>query len=228
MDIVEHANIDRNLKIFNELVTLFKNLEDIPGEDEHPGVKPYLDTYEFPRNILADNRLEHALEKNRIDRIRNSISNPNHENSIIKYRVPWFDSNVVEKESMDLIYSQAVLEHVDALRNTYKSMRLWLKPDGLISNQIDFKCHGTAQEWNGHYTYSDFIWKLIRGRRPYLLNRETYSKHIDILKEEGFKIVCNKTIKSRSNINRNSLAERFKYISDDDTSGAFIQAIKQH
>lgn len=228
-DVVRHANIDRNLKIFDELVKLFANRTDIPGEDEFPRVKPYLGTYKFPANILTDKRLAHALASTRIEKIRSFVSNPNHENSIINYRVPWFDSSVVEKESVDLIYSQAVLEHVDDLKNTYKTMRLWLKPHGFISNQIDFKCHGTADEWNGHWTYSDFVWKLIRGKRPYLLNRESHSTHIEILKREGFKIICDQTIKSKSNISQDSLSRRFKRISDDDinTSGAFIQAIKQ-
>ena len=227
-DVVEHANIERNIEIFDELVTLFKNRVDIPGEDEFPKVKPYLETYKFPEDILTDNRLDQALENARLEKIRNSISNPGHKDSLIKYRVPWFDSSVVKRESIDLIYSQAVLEHVDDLSNTYKAMNLWLKPNGFISHQIDFKCHGTADEWNGHWSYPDFMWKLIRGKRPYLLNREPHSTHLKMLNEEGFKIICDKITKSKSNINRNSLARRFRWMSDDDmtTSGAFIQAVK--
>jgi hypothetical protein len=128
-----------------------------------------------------------------------------------------------------MIYSQAVLEHVDDLVNAYKVMYLWLKCDcGYMSHQIDFKCHGTADEWNGHWVYSDFIWKLIRGRRPYLVNREPYSAHVTILQQEGFQIVGEKKVKSESCLTKRDLASRFKYISDDDlvTSGAFIQAVK--
>ena len=229
-DIVEHTNIERNLEIFDELVALFKNKEDIPGEQEFPGVKPYLDTYSFPQQILTDPRLVQALEDDRIDMIRSSIINQNREYSIIKYVVPWFDPSIIGKESVDLIYSQAVLEHVDDLRNTYRSMRSWLKPQGFVSHQIDFRCHGMTDEWNGHWTYSDFMWKLIRGNRAYLLNREPHSTHIRILEEEGFNIVCDKKTKLKSHIARNKLAQRFKDISDDDltTSSSFIQAIKQY
>ena len=109
-DIVEHTNIERNLEIFDELVALFKNKEDIPGEQEFPGVKPYLDTYSFPQQILTDPRLVQALEDHRIDMIRSSIINQNREYSIIKYVVPWFDPSIIGKESVDLIYSQAVLD----------------------------------------------------------------------------------------------------------------------
>lgn len=227
-DIVEYANIERNLEIFDELVTLFKSRSNIPGEDEFPKVKPYLKKYNFPFDILDENRLEYALEKSRIEKIRDSISNFQLENSLIKYKVPWYDTNILEKESADIIYSQAVLEHVDDLSNTYKAMRLWLKSTGYISHQIDFKCHSTAYEWNGHWKYSDFIWKLLRGKRPYLLNRESHSTHIALLKEEGFRVVCDEIIESQSSLTRDDLALRFKSISDEDLSisGAFIQATK--
>ena len=72
------------------------------------------------------------------------------------------------------------------------------------------------------------MWKLIKGKRPYLLNREPHSTHITILQEKGFRIVCDKRIRSRSGLTRDDLAEEFKSISDDDlfTCGAFIQAVK--
>lgn len=227
-DVVEYANTERNVKIFDELVILFRNRTAIPGEDEFPKVEPYLKKYDFPADILDENRLQDALEKSRIEKIRDSISQPQSNNSHIQYKVPWYDASILEKESADMIYSQAVLEHVDDLRNTYKSMHLWLKPTGYISHQIDFKSHGTADEWNGHWVYSDFIWKILRGNRPYLLNRKPHSSHITIIEEEGFRVVCDKKVNSKSIITRNDLASRFKTIPDDDltTSGTFIQAVK--
>ena len=229
LDIVEHANIERNAKIFDELVTLFENRTAIPGDYEFPKVKPYLDKYDFPSDILDKNRLQYALEKSRIREIRDAIYHPQLNDTLIQYKVPWCDAGVLEKESVDMIYSQAVLEHVDDLRNTYKAMHLWLKPDGFMSHQIDFKCHGIADNWNGHWAYSDFMWKLIKGKRQYLLNREPHSTHINILMEIGFRIVCDKKSKAEARLTRNDLAARFKSISDDDltTSDAFIQAVKK-
>jgi SAM-dependent methyltransferase len=216
-DIVEHANVKRNLKVFDELVALFNNKVDIPGYDEFPDVKPYLDKYNFPSDILNESRLNYAMKKSRLVRIRNSITNTYYRDSLIKYKVPWYDADVIEEESVDMIYSQAVLEHVDDLVNTYRAMYLWLKPNGYISHQID-----------GHWTYSDFMWKLIRGKRSYLLNRETHSKHVEIIENEDFRIECEKRIKSKSNLSTDDLAPRFKSITDDDltTSGSFIQALK--
>ncbi len=228
-DIFEYANIERNLKIFKELVAILKHKADIPGDDEFPDVKPRLDNYAFPVDIFTDSKLKEALLDSRIEKIRNSIINPTEKNSMIKYKVPWFDSSVIDKESVDMIYSQAVLEHADDLENTYKAMRLWLKPNGFVSHQIDFRCHGTSNEWNGHWMYSDFTWKLIRGKRPYLLNRAPHSTHLQLLKKENHKIVCDTTVTQNSNIKKDRLNPRFRDLSNSDltTSGAFIQAVKQ-
>ena len=62
LDIVEFAGTERNLHIFDDLLSLFSAREDIPGEDEFPEVKPYLTSYEFPSNILSDARLEAAMK----------------------------------------------------------------------------------------------------------------------------------------------------------------------
>ena len=191
-DVVEHANLESNLSIFEELVRLFKNKTPIPGDDEWPRIIPRLEDYGFPSYILDDSILYNALKSSRLERIRNSIINNQQNNSMIEYKVPWHKNNNLVPESVDMIYSQAVLEHVGDLKSAYSAMYLWLKVNGYMAHTIDFKCHGTADEWNGHWTYSDFVWKLIKGKRPYLLNREPHSKHINTIKNIGFNVICDK------------------------------------
>jgi hypothetical protein len=227
-DVVEFANAERNTKIFDELVTLFKNRTPIPGGDEFPKLKPHLEEYVFPDDILDENRLRYALEKSRIVRIRDSICDYHKKDSLIQYKVPWYDACSLEKESVDMVYSQSVLEYVDDLKSSYRAMNLWLKPTGYISHQIDFKYHGNSDEWNICWLYSDFIWKLIRGNRSVYNNREPHSSHIRAMLEEGFKIIYDDKIKSKSRFTLDELAPRFRSISPDDltTSGTFIQAVK--
>jgi hypothetical protein len=76
--------------------------------------------------------------------------------------------------------------------------------------------------------YSDIVWKLIRGKRPYLINRIPHSKHLELLKEEQFNLICDKKIVTKSNLSIENLAEKFRTLLHDDlvTSGTFIQAIK--
>ena len=227
-DIVDFTNIERNMLIFEELITLFNNREPIPDGKEFPNLKPYLETYDFPTDILGEDRLGDALEASRLDAIRSSLMNNHGNDSMVQFKVPWHDASVLQDESVDMIYSQAVLEHVDDLRDTYKFMKKWLKPDGYMAHQIDFKCHGTADEWNGHWTYSDLTWELIKGKRPYLINREPHSTHVKLLNEAGFEVLSNITYKAKSCLKRNRLASRFKTISDSDlcTSGTYVQAVK--
>ena len=66
-------------------------------------------------------------------------------NPSLRYAAPWRDASVMQPGSLDLIFSQAVMEHVDDLPATYAACRDWLRPGGLMSHQIDFRCHGTAR-----------------------------------------------------------------------------------
>jgi hypothetical protein len=128
---------------------------------------------------------------------------------------------------MDMIYSQAVLEHVDDLRGTYHAMRGWLNRGGFISHQIDFRCHGLTTPWNGHWAISDRAWRLVRGRRAYLLNREPHSTHIRLIKEAGFVVVCDRKVELPSALSPVQFAAPFRNMPAEDRviSAAFIQAV---
>lgn len=231
LDIVKHANVERNLKIFEELLELFQSQEDIPDESEFPRVKPYLDSYEFPANILTGERLGKALNPKRIEAIRKSILMSQDEISgeiEISYLVPWNDEKILKDNIIDMIFSTAVLEHVDDLETAYRALSRCLKPSGFMAHQMGLHSHGITKEWNGHWKCSDFMWRLIRGRRAYLINRQPYSVHINLMKKCGFQIVYEKKIKQASGIRKEQVAERFKNVSDEDmtTSGVFLQAVK--
>lgn len=232
LDVAEYANLKRNIEIFDELVNLFRKRENIPDETEFPSMKPYLESYEFPNDILTDERLSDVLKQNRIESIRNALLSWHGENvskEWLFYLVPWHNLEVIKEESVDMIFTQAVFEHIDKLAYTYERLCRWLKPGGFISHEIDFKSHNIAKKWNGHWTYSDFVWKLMRGKRTYLINRQPHSTHIKFLQKFGFEIVCDVKEIDRSGIQRKDLAPRFKNLSDEDltTSAAFIQAIKE-
>ena len=226
LDVVRHATSSLNLEVFDRLVELFRARQVIPGEDEFPEVKPKLDSYNFPKRVFTPERLEIALETKRLAGIRKSIVSPDSEGSRIRYQVPWYNTDVIEYGSVDLIFSQAVLEHVDELPLTYERMHKWLKASGVMSHTIDFRCHRTARDWNGHWTYSDLMWKLIRGRLPYLINRAPYSRHVELMNSSGFKIVNERKTLLPSRIDDRQLAPGFPGGTDLTTSGVFVQALK--
>lgn len=232
LDVVEYANRKRDAEILDELISLFGKRERIPDEREFPEVKPYLESYEFPHHLLTDERLSAALREDRVEDIRRALLDPDDGSDAkirISYVAPWYESTFLEEGSIDMIYSQAVLEHVDQLAFTYEQLQRWLKQGGFMSHQIDFRSHGVARSWNGHWTYSDRVWSLIRGLWPYLLNREPYSRHLELLQEAGLQIVCEVKVKQPLRVRRRQLAPRFRNLSDDDltTSGAFVQAVRK-
>jgi len=110
----------------------------------------------------------------------------------------------------------------------------WIKKDGMISHSIDFQSHGLSKEWNGHWSYSDLTWKIIRGKRNYLINREPLSNHLNAMKKAGFEILEVVRItdyskkKYAGSIDREKLASNFKELSDEDfeTTSAYICAKK--
>jgi hypothetical protein len=228
-DVVAHANVKRNERVFEELLSLFAARADIPDDAELPAVRPLLSSYAFPRHILTEAHLDQALAPSRIARIRDSIRNHRGEDSMIRYRTRWFDDTAIERESVDMLYSQAVLEHVDDLPGTYRAMALWVKRGGMVSHAIDFRCHNTANDWNGHWGYSDFIWRLIRGKRSYLLNRAAYSGHLQLLRDNGFELVHRQVDVAESGLTRDDLAPRFRQLSEEDltTPTAVVQALKR-
>ncbi len=228
LDLVAYAEGERNLAIFDELVALMRERATIPDATELPAVKPYLPSYEFPSRVLTDEHLARALSPDRVASIRRALENPARPSGVVEYRVPWHEADVIERDSVDMLYSQAVLEHVDDLETAYAAMASWLKPGGFASHEIAFASHRLTPEWNGHWTISDPVWKMIRGRRPYLLNREPASTHVQLLKRSGLEIVNESRLQIRSDVERSRLARRFRAISDDDltTQAMFVQAVK--
>ena len=235
LDIVKYCDVESNLKIFDELVLLFKNKSPVPAETEFPNIKPALKSCDFPAHIFRDEYLKKVLDENRLKRIRDSIKMidmpeiPGN-STMITYKVPWNDEKVIESGFIDMIISQAVLQHIDGLASTYECMYKWLRKGGLMSHGIDLKCMGSSDSWDGHWFYSDLQWKIVRGRKSYLINREPYSTHIRLLKDNNFNILCvMKSISASSVIKRNDLAPKFRDMPEEDLtiSGAFIQAVKR-
>lgn len=225
-DVVAHAKTEQNLAVLEELVELFIRRAPIPDAQELPEILPLLDSYAFPHAILSQARLAVALAPSRIERIRASLRDMSCADSMVQYRAPWSSATVLERESVDMILSQAVLEHVDDLQDAYRTMYAWLRPGGCISHQVDFRCHNTARTWNGHLAYGDLVWTLMRGKRPYLINRHPYSQHMHFMTQVGFTAPRTLRVEMPSEVKRQDLATRFRDLPDTDlvTGCALIQA----
>ena len=215
-------------RVFAELVQLFSAQAPIPDESELPEVKPSLDDYRFPAHILGGDRQLRICDSDRLARIRAALQGEGQGAGPVRYVAPWNDTETTVPGALDWIFSQAVMEHVDDLAVAYRACFRWLRPGGFMTHQIDFRCHNTAREWNGHWAHSDLTWRVIRGARPFLLNRAPYSRHAALMRDCGFELLAERRAQRTDGITREALAPRFRDISDADlaTSGAFVVARK--
>ena len=114
LDIIEHANTEANLRVFDELVILFANRVNRPTRG-WPDFDEYMDGKLFPHHILTPRILERSLHKDRVGAIRQLIQNraASTDTLSLRYMVPWQDPSVISKGSVDLVLSHSCLEHVD-------------------------------------------------------------------------------------------------------------------
>ncbi len=231
LDVVKFIRAEQNLKILDEMLSLFEIQSPVPDEVEFPQIFPRLKDYSFPCDILDNDTLEKSLSSTRVSEIRTALKEPalaGDHSSRISYSVPWDSGSVLRENSIDFIISQAVLEHVDEIDNAYSSMYRWLKPGGYISHEIDFKSHGITSDWDGHWRYGDVLWRIVRGKRKYLINREPLSSHLRCVESAGFDLKLLSRVQMPMQSPRIELAPRFAQLDDDDltTSSAYVLAHK--
>jgi SAM-dependent methyltransferase len=216
IDAVRYAKSDYNEPIFRKLIALFQRREARPRKG-WPDFDALLDDKLFPSHILTEQRLAASLAPERLQSLRGAI----------RYRTLAEEDPVRESEA-DLVFSHVVMCHVDDLNDFYARCARYLKRGGWMSHQTDFSCRELLPDWNGHLKYGESAWKIIAGRRPYFLNRDRLSKHLELLRKHGFELAAALRGMRGGGIERAQLAPRWRAISDEDLycRGAFIIARK--
>jgi len=129
--------------------------------------------------------------------------------------------------SFDLIYSQAVLEHVrkhefeDMISECYRLLKI----GGIMSHVVDFKDHLGGGLNNMRFSSSFWEKESFAQSSGFYTNRIRLSQMVSICEGVGFSVtVKNKRYWNVSPIKRNKLATEFKNLSDDDllVSGAHL------
>jgi hypothetical protein len=226
IDAKAHASQERNLRVMQELLALFRDRAPRPVAG-WPSFDQYLDERMFPADTLTEERLRDAMAPARLERIARAVtgSDPMPAGEIAVDYHTWSDPPRALGD-VDLVFSHVVVNQVEDLAGLYSTCARWLKPGGWMSHQVDCTSLHTTDEWNGHLCVGERTWKVMQGNRPYFVNRERLATHLALMRRHGFSIVRVLRRLRDDGIARESLAPRWRHISDEDlrTASAFVIA----
>jgi len=125
----------------------------------------------------------------------------------------------VRAASLDMIFSQAVLEHVPRgeFAATLQEMKRVLKPGGIGSHVVDFKDHLGASLHN--LRFGDGLWERdwFAKRSGFYTNRLRYSEVVAAFQAAGFAVeTLSRRLWKTAPLARARLAKQFRSLSDDD------------
>ncbi|MEH6537226.1 MAG: class I SAM-dependent methyltransferase [Psychroserpens sp.] len=218
-------NNSTNLRVFDELVELFKQRR-VTKDYMEDGGEMNDKSMSFPDHILNKDHLDKCLSENRLIQIREELEHPNNlNNKFIRSIIPWNSADVIEDNTVDFIFSHTVLQHLDDLSDSYNTMSKWLKKGGCLSHTIDLRSLNRTKLWNGHWTLSKLEWKIVTGGVS-LINREPLSTHLQLLEANGFEIKYQKSVLSDNTLSVEDLSDDYKHLDQRDltTSGYYYFA----
>jgi trans-aconitate methyltransferase len=176
--------------------------------------------------------MDENLQITRIQKIRDAVNHmyiKNYKDQInICYLAPWYEVQTDIK--IDLIFSQAVFEHIDNLEFAVDKMVELLEIQGVMSHVIDYTAHETHKVWNGHWTYPDYLWRIICKGRSYPLNRKPHSYYLGLFERKGLKIVFMQPTKQFGGMTYKDIPIQNRHLfkeSDFEISGCYF-ILKKH
>ena len=219
LDLVPYSNKADLRMILTQLAGMYSAREPIPNHDEFPNVRPRLPSYDYPANLVHSGGVA-----NTVARISADLANGLHRGDCVRYSAPWVSVDDVAQGSLDLLFSQAVLQYLDNMDSAYRTMFAWLKPGGYCSHAVGLGAMHLSPFWNGHWAYSDLEWRLLRGRRQVVPNRQPLSAHLSAARGAGFDVVDVDPQLATNGLDISELAPRFRTLDPADlsTSGAMI------
>lgn len=105
----------------------------------------------------------------------------------IKYRVQKSGLSGLVKD-VDVIFSRAVLEHVNDLDATFNDMHNALRDTGIAIHQVDLKSHGLHRKNPLDFlTWPSRAWSLMYGHKG-VPNRWRVDKYRQVIEKQGFQV----------------------------------------
>lgn len=128
------------------------------------------------------------------------------------------DLKTISSDSIDLILSISVFEHVKDVETSFQKMNRILKMDGVMYHKIDLRDHYNFDEPFKFLKYSDFLWNNFLTKEGFsYTNRLRVDDFKNILAKHGFEIIeLENDIFEGDLPNKGQLNERFSNKDNDD------------
>ncbi len=132
----------------------------------------------------------------------------------------------LNKESVDIIYSMAVFEHVNKANALLLEIQRILTPSGISYHQIDFRDHVFQQSSLLFLFFPNWLFNLLFSQTGMWTNRIRYSQWKKMFKENNFILIKEKTTTEKIEaFNQSHIRKLKSTLSIDDiitTGGAFL------
>ena len=233
LDVLDHLAADQAARLLRETALLFASHASIPGVAEFPKVRPVPANVDFPAASLSrlfgyDARA--AAVPNLLRADVEALATGERHGRVLRFHCPWSPATLAAA-SVDLIFSQAVLQEIShndtnsRLEQTFHANFGWLRPGGVASHQIDLGMYG-FEPWNVHWSWSDFRWSLICGRRENFPNREPLSTYVALAQRAGFTILAAQ-VDEETGISKRELQPRFAALPEIERRARCLQLVLQ-
>ncbi len=175
------------------------------------------------KNIKLYDQLQEELEKENFFSVKLKKDFKNFDDVLNFYNAKYLISGIeslskIKDNSIDYIFSHSVMEHVrkDELNILIKEMYRILKPNGVISHNINYKDH--LGESLNNLRFSEKIWESdFFAKSGFYTNRITAKKMHNNFKKIGFNLVKENFGRWDSlPIKKNSLSKEFRNLSEDE------------
>lgn len=124
----------------------------------------------------------------------------------------------IETGTVDIIWSQAVLEHVRVheIREVLRELRRIISPDGVMSHRIDYKDHLGGSLNNLRFPHS--LWETeFMASSGFYTNRIRHSEFLRLIEGAGFEVDAQESEKwTTLPLPRRRLAAPFRLLEEDD------------
>jgi len=138
----------------------------------------------------------------------------------------------VSDDSIDLIYSSDVLEHIPikSVGSLFKDMHRVLKVNGLSAHWVvpfdHLTIYDSSLNGKNYLQYSEKKWKLLFENKVQYINRLQMSEWVELFNKHSFKLIhC--FVEQRTDISELHVSNRFSHLSNDDLECGVFSIIGQ-